>query len=106
VFRDWYVVHHQAQQAIEPEAQIKGHFAKYNGLFARLALVHHLLRHPQNEPVEPGAVDVVTAVAVRDFIDGYLRPHACKIYGQTNPLAGGEHASRSARFVGGMRGSA
>jgi hypothetical protein len=81
VFRDWYLAHHQAQQAIEPDAQIKGHFSKYDGLFARLALVHHLLRYAQGEPVEPAAIDAVTAIAVRDFIEHYLRPHACKIYG-------------------------
>jgi hypothetical protein len=61
--------------------KIKGHFGKYDGLFPRLALVHHLLRYVQNEPVEASAVDAVTAIAVRDFIDGYLQPHACKIYG-------------------------
>lgn len=81
VFHDWYLQHHQAQQALEPEAQIKGHFAKYDGLFARLALVHHLLRHVQGEPVEPAMIDAVTARAVRRFVDGYLRPHARKVYG-------------------------
>jgi hypothetical protein len=81
VFHDWYLEHHQAQQTLEPEAQIKGHFAKYDGLFARLALVHHLLRHAQGEPVEPATVDAVTARAVRRFVDGYLRPHARKVYG-------------------------
>lgn len=81
VFHDWFLEHHQAQQALEPEAQIKGHFAKYDGLFVRLALVHHLLRYTQGEPVEPATADVNTARAVRRFIEGYLRPHARKVYG-------------------------
>lgn len=81
VFHDWYLAHHQAQQEIEAEEQIKGHFAKYDGLFARLALVHHLLRHARGEPVEPATIDAATARAVRRFIDGYLRPHARKVYG-------------------------
>lgn len=99
VFRDWYVAHHEAQAALDSEAQIKGHFAKYDGLFARLALVHHLLRHAQDEAVEPACVDAVTARAVRRFIDGYLRPHARKIYGHLGRDPGYDGARRIAKWL-------
>lgn len=99
VFRDWFLAHHQAQDTIEPDAQIKGHFAKYDGLFARLALVRHLLRHAQGEPVEPACVGGDTAIAVRDFIEIYLRPHARKIYGHLANDAGYAGAKKIGQWL-------
>ena len=54
------------------------HLSKYRGLFARLALVLHFMRHGSQAPKE---VDLGTAEAVRSLIDEYLEPHARKIYG-------------------------
>jgi hypothetical protein len=100
VFREWFVAHHERQQTFDPDAQIKGHFAKYDGLFARLALVHHLLRYVQNEPgIEPAGVDAVTARAVRDFIENYLRPHAHKIYRHLGRDPGYAGAKRIAQWL-------
>jgi Protein of unknown function (DUF3987) len=79
IFRDWYIAHHQAQDELDRDAPLKSHFAKFDGLFAGLALVHHLIRYTLGEAVEPARVDAITATAVRDFIDGYLRSHARKI---------------------------
>jgi hypothetical protein len=80
VFREWYLDHHAELGAMEPGDPLKGHYHKYDGLFARLSLVHHLIRYVLDEPVEPTRVDHHTASAVRDFIDNYLRCHARKIY--------------------------
>jgi hypothetical protein len=80
VFVEWYLGHHAALEAMEPGDPLKGHFHKYDGLFARLALVHHLIRYVLGEPVEPARVDYHSATRVRDFIDNYLRCHARKIY--------------------------
>ena len=99
VFREWFIRHHEAQQVLEPDAQIRGHFAKYDGLFASLALVHHLLRYVQNEKVEPAGVDEATAIAVHDFIEAYLRPHAVKIYRHLGHDPGYQGARRIARWL-------
>jgi Protein of unknown function (DUF3987) len=47
IFRQWYTEHHHLQGEIEKvgEAPLHHHFAKYDGLFIRLALVQHLLRY-------------------------------------------------------------
>lgn len=94
IFQAWYAAHHQEQGELDDDAALKGHFAKYDGLFASLALVHHLLRYAQGERVEPARVDAITAMAVRDFIDGYLRLHARKIY---------RHLARDPGFAGAKR---
>jgi hypothetical protein len=102
VFREWYDHHHKAQRALEPDAAIKGHFAKYDGLFASLALVHHLIRHALGEREvlsAPAQVDEHTAGAVRDFIDGYLRPHARKIYRHLGRDPGHDGACRIAKWI-------
>lgn len=99
IFRDWSVAHHEEQLRLDPEAQIKGHFAKYDGLFARLALIHHLLRYAQNEPIELAGIDASTAHAVRHFIDDYLRPHARKIYGHLGRDPGYEGAKKIGKWL-------
>jgi Protein of unknown function (DUF3987)/Primase C terminal 2 (PriCT-2) len=99
VFQKWFVQHHEAQQLLDPEDQIKGHFSKYDGLFARLALVHHLLRYAQGENIEPACVDELTAVAVHDFIEAYLRPHAMKIYQHLARDPGYQGARKIARWL-------
>jgi Protein of unknown function (DUF3987)/Bifunctional DNA primase/polymerase, N-terminal len=99
MFRDWYIAHHQALDELEPDAALKGHFAKYDGLFASLALVHHLIRHTLGEAVQPARVDEHTAFAVRGFIDAYLRPHARKIYHHLGHDPGFEGAKKIAQWI-------
>jgi hypothetical protein len=77
-----------------PTEPLKGHFSKYDGLFARLALVHHLMCYCLGEAVQPASVDHHSARAVRDFIDDYLRPHARKLY---------RHLGRGTTYHGGRR---
>jgi hypothetical protein len=81
IFREWYLDHHRELEDIDPTDPLKGHFSKYDGLFARLAIVRHLIRYVLDPSgLEPARVDDYTAIAVRDFVDGYLRLHARKIY--------------------------
>jgi putative DNA primase/helicase len=81
IFREWYVEHYRALEDIDPTDPLKGHFSKYDGLFARLAIVRHLICYVLDPSgLEPARVDDYTAIASRDFIDDYLRPHARKIY--------------------------
>jgi hypothetical protein len=100
VFRDWYIAHQHAQDALDYDySPLRGHFAKYDGLFAQLALVHHLIRHTLRELVVPALVDEQTALAVRSFIEDYLRPHARKIYRHLGRDPGYDGARRIARWI-------
>ena len=56
IFHTWYIAHHRLQETLDRDAPLKGHFAKFDGLFASLALVHHLVRHALGEPVGSRAV--------------------------------------------------
>jgi hypothetical protein len=99
VFRDWYIAHQRALDELDRNAPLKGHFSKFDGLFASLALVHHLIRYTLGEPVEPARVDEHTALAVRSFIDDYLRPHARKIYRHLGRDPGFDGAKRIAQWI-------
>jgi hypothetical protein len=102
VFRALYIAHHQAQCEIDPDSPLRGHFAKYDGLFASLALVHHLIRHTLGAPEVlsvPARVDDRTATAVHSFIEDYLRPHARKIYRHLGRDPGYDGAKRIARWI-------
>jgi hypothetical protein len=103
IFRDWYIGHHQAQDGLDHDySPLRGHFAKYDGLFAQLALVHHLLRHTLGDPEVlsvPARVDAQTALAVRSFIEDYLRPHARKIYRHLGRDPGYAGAKRIAQWL-------
>jgi len=99
IFRDWYLAHHQALEELGRGAPLKGHFAKFDGLFASLALVHHLIRYTLGEPIEPARIDEHTALAVRGFIDDYLRPHARKIYRHLGRDPGFDGAKRIAEWI-------
>jgi putative DNA primase/helicase len=81
VFRTWYVDHHRHLAALESEDPLKGHFAKYDGLFARLALVRHLIAYTLNKNrLQSSGISEETAQAVEKFIEDYLRPHAYKVH--------------------------
>jgi Protein of unknown function (DUF3987) len=56
---------------------IGAHLAKYPGLYVRLALVFHFMKHGAGAPTE---VDSETATVVARLIDGYLEPHARHLY--------------------------
>jgi hypothetical protein len=94
VFTDWYTPHMRAQRSGRIDEYLRAHYSKYSGLFGRLAIVHHLLRYVQGIASAPALVDEVTAIAVRDFIDKYLAPHARRIY---------RHLGRSPAYHGARR---
>jgi hypothetical protein len=73
------------------------HISKYQALFPRLALTLHFMRHGSGAPME---VEVKTAQAVQSLIDGYLEPHARKVYGSmaVHPARAG-----AARIAGWLR---
>jgi hypothetical protein len=103
IFREWLIAHHAMLESIHPGDRLIGHFHKYDGLFARLAIVHHLIRYVLGEPVEPARVDHVSAVAVRDFIVDYLQGHALKIYRHLGKGTSFHGARRIAEWIVGDR---
>jgi hypothetical protein len=59
--------------------KLGAHFGKYDGLFARLALLFHAIDHADAETL-PNDVPEDTARRARDFLHGFLRPHAIAFY--------------------------
>jgi hypothetical protein len=100
--RDGYGIFHKWLEKTENRHERRAgsgfgaHIAKYPGLFARLALVWHFMKHG---PDAAGIVDVETAVTVRDFIDGYLEPHARRIYGVLGAHPARQGALRIAQWI-------
>lgn len=80
IFREWYTKIQLRLRSREGESAFRAHLGKYPGLFARLAIVHHLVRHVQKDVTSLLLVDDRTASAVEEFIDEYLEPHARRIY--------------------------
>jgi Protein of unknown function (DUF3987) len=80
IFVDWYTKNQLRLRHNEEPRGFNAHLSKYAGLFARLAIVHHLIRHVLDETASPVLVDAHTASAVETFIDDYLEHHARRIY--------------------------
>jgi Protein of unknown function (DUF3987) len=99
IFRDWYITHNHELAARERGEPLQAHFAKYDGLFACLSLVRHLICWALGLPVELSRIDAETANAVRSFIDDYLRPHAKKIYGHIDRDSAYQGARRIAKWI-------
>jgi hypothetical protein len=74
LFDDWFRKNANRRET----GGFASHLAKYPALFARLSLTLHFMRHGARAKDH---VDVETASAVRGMIDGYLEPHARKVYG-------------------------
>lgn len=58
--------------------KLAAHIGKYDGMFARLCLVWHCIESSGSRPASVIPEDV--AVRVRDFLFGYLYPHAVAFY--------------------------
>ena len=58
---------------------------KYDGLFARLCIVWHILSDPWNQPAPIITAD--TANAVARFMQSFLLPHAMSFYSSTLTLS-------------------
>jgi hypothetical protein len=98
VFVQWYTNNQQRLHELHRRKESRGflaHLGKYPGLFARLAIVHHLMRYALDETGSPTLVDASTALAVESFIDKYLEPHARRIYRHL----GGDPARQGAQGV-------
>jgi Protein of unknown function (DUF3987) len=99
IFVEWYTKNQlRIRKGNEPPA-FSAHLSKYAGLFARLAIVHHLVRYILGECKSPTLVETRTAAAVETFIDDYLEPHARRIYRHlgTDPIRDG--AQLIARWI-------
>jgi hypothetical protein len=99
IFVEWYTKNQlRLRGGGEPEGFI-AHLSKYAGLFARLAVVHHLIRHVLGKTSSPTLVTAHTAGAVESFIDDYLEPHARRIYRHlgNNPIH--DNARRIAQWI-------
>lgn len=80
---------------------------KYEGLFARLCIVHHMMKvfSAAKNPSElkkgniPHAVGQDTAQAVNELVMGFCLPHATKIYGYFGEHPGREVAEKIADWI-------
>ena len=64
---------------------LAAHMGKYDGLFARLCIVWHILSDPWNQPAPIITAD--TANAVARFMQSFLLPHAMSFYSSTLTLS-------------------
>ncbi len=99
VFVDWYVNQQRRVRAKGIDPAWKAHLSKYAGLFARLCIVHHLIRVVEDTATSPTRVDAETARQVREFIDKYLEPHAKRIYRHLGQDPAREGARRIAEWI-------
>lgn len=79
--------------------KLGAHFGKYDGIFARLALLFHVIEHAHAETL-PGTVTVETAERARQFLHGFLRPHAVAFYHDVLSVRdGGDQLTAVASFI-------
>jgi hypothetical protein len=57
---------------------MRGHLAKWEGIFARLLLTYHLIEHDAATPI----ISAATAESVSRLMIGYLLPHAARLYAE------------------------
>ena len=70
--------HELAQSWEAVNVKLAAHIGKYNGLFARLCLIWHCIESSGDRPASQVPEDV--AARVRDFLFGFLLPHAVAFY--------------------------
>lgn len=99
VFIEWYTKNRKRRLDKTMSSAWKSHLAKYDGLFARLCIVHHLIRVVEGTATSPTRVDAETARQVRGFIDEYLEPHAKRIYRYLGQDPAREGARRIAEWI-------
>ncbi len=71
-----------------PVAQNQSHIGKYDGLFARLCIIWHCIKHCTVDPTDnfeagpplPQQIDGKTAQEVAQFMEQFLLPHAVAFY--------------------------
>ncbi|WP_028748013.1 DUF3987 domain-containing protein [Rhizobium mesoamericanum] len=70
--------------------KLAAHCGKFNGMFARLCLVWHCIEAKSDRPASSINEDV--ALRVRDFLYGFLYPHAIAFYTDVIGLSGQDDA--------------
>jgi hypothetical protein len=94
IFNSWLVRNENRPERRDEDSPFGAHLAKYPALFARLALVFHLMKGGGIEEI-----GVETAEVTRRFIDDYLEPHAIAIYGEMLAHPARPGAIRIARWI-------
>jgi hypothetical protein len=99
IFVEWYTKNQQRIRNSNETGGFTAHLSKFAGLFARLSIVHHLIRYALGKVETPMLVDEITALAVERFIDDYLEPQARRIYWHlsTDPIR--DKARRVAQWI-------
>jgi hypothetical protein len=80
IFVNWYVTNQKHARSGKELPGLTAQISKYAGLFGRLSIVHHLIRHALDQTSSPTLVDAETTEAVQSFIDDYIDPHARRIH--------------------------
>lgn len=70
--------------------KLAAHCGKFNGMFARLCLVWHCIEAKGERPAS--AINEDVALRVRDFLYGFLYPHAIAFYTDVIGLSGQQDA--------------
>jgi hypothetical protein len=99
IFNEWYKRTMTRLRSGELDEAMRAHIGKSPGLFARLCIVHHLIRFAESTATSPTRVDAETARQVRRFIDDYLEPHAKRIYRHLGQDPARQGARRIAEWI-------
>ena len=78
--------HLELSQCSSLNRKLASHIGKYNGIFARLCVVWHCVKHAFDAQL-PCVVTEDTAQRVANFLRGFLLPHAIAFYAGTLGLA-------------------
>jgi hypothetical protein len=100
IFTEWYKKNQARIRSANEKSGFLTHLGKYPGLFARLAIVHHLIRYAlADNTASPTLVDEISAGAVESFIDDYLESHARRIYQHLGDDPTRQGARRIAQWI-------
>ena len=61
--------------------KLAAHIGKYDGLFGRLCVAFHCIKHASRQAYLPATVTEDTATRVAEFMRRFLLPHAFAFYG-------------------------
>lgn len=67
----------QALETVSPK--LSTHYGKYDGLFARLCVLWHVIEHADEDTI-PATIPAAVAQRVAAFIDAFIRPSAVAFY--------------------------
>jgi hypothetical protein len=95
VFNKW-LLRNQNRPERKEDTAFAVHVSKYPGLFARLALTLHFMKHGAGAP---RAIGCPIAESVRALIDDYLELHARRIYGLLGAHPARAGAARIANWL-------